>query len=659
MKKHLIIVVLCAFIVNLPVFAQTHSPVPLGDQIYHILEIAQMRGLTGALPGVKPYSHAQVLNIIDKILDADLSDTERSILEQHKKRLSPPREGLDLVRGTISEELTVNDSYFSFEFGFGLDFVFSGGYYAIAGGYEYADGDPEQFKGASHAKAGLYTAIDIGIPLSFKGDLGKNTSYGLSIIGRIVKNPRAVLGRGHNIFWEYVPEDDPRNTHPLYRQVTIFGEPLAYFPYTYKRRWDGFVWPYDNLSSSSMRAWPYDLSVGYTMIPELSGTLLDNYVSYRIARIDREWAGITTGSSLVLNQAAQPFLGAELTITTPFEWFNISSLTGVLEFHNAFGRNPNSLNDSSLKRSSEVFQNAFSIVMLELDFKYVHFDVGTTSVWSKRFELAYPFPFAENLMTQNNLGDWDNMSLFFNIMGQYPSIGKVWFSWLMNEFNISEPNKWEKDRSMFIFQAGASVMIPKLPFTTITFSYTKNEPYNYTHTRENMPWYGVDDNGNPLLMETNYINFGKSLGHYIPPNSDEILVRITTMPLSNSMFSLQYQLIRHGADYGDRAVDGSSLWSELGGNRSSQPELRKYFLRDGAYQWMHIAKVRGEYSFVEKKWPFKVFAEIGGVYSYFTDIDSGIPPNSGEPNPYSVINTPQYPHQLYFIGTIGITIFPK
>ena len=659
MKKHLIIAFLCAFIVNLSIFAQSHNAVPLGDQIYHIIETAEMRGFVGQLPRAKPYSRAQILSIIDTILDADLSDTERSILEQHKARLSPSRDGFNLVRGIISGEHTIEGAYFSYEFGFGMDFTFAGAYYPVAGGYEYAEGDPDEFKGASHAGTGLHTAIDIGPHLSFLGDLGKNNSYGLTLIGRIVKNPRAILGRGHNIFYEYVDEYDPDypNSH-LYRQVTIFGEPLAYFPYTYKKRWDGFVFPYNNLTSSSMVSWPYGLSIGYTMIPEFSGTALSGHVNYRIARVDREWSSMTTGASLVLNQAAQPFLAAELSIT-PFDWFSISSLTGVLEFNNATGRNPDRLNNAELKRSSGVFQNAFSIVMLELNFKYLHIDFGTNAVWPKRFELGYAFPFAENLMYQNNIGDWDNMALFLNVMGQNPGVGKAWFSIFLDEVNISEADLFEKDRSMFAVQVGASAIIPKLPFATITISYTKVEPYNYTHTRENMPWYGVDNNGNPLLMETNYVNFGRSLGHYLPPNSDEFLVRVTTMPLSQAMFSFQYQLIRHGADYGNRAVDGSSLWSELGGNRSTDPALRKYFLRDGAYQWMNIFKLRGEYSFAEKKWPVKVFAEVGGVYSYFTDIDSSIPPNSGSPNPYSIINTPQYPNQLYFICVIGITIFPK
>jgi len=89
---------------------------------------------------------------------------------------------------------------------------------------------------------------------------------------------------------------------------------------------------------------------------------------------------------------------------------------------------------------------------------------------------------------------------------------------------------------------------------------------------------------------------------------------------------------------------------------SDRNALTKYFLRDGAYRWMHIFKLAGEYSLESLKVPVKVFAEIGGVYSYFTDIEGNV--NSG-PGTYRVIDTPQYPHSLSLIGVLGITLFPN
>ena len=117
-------------------------------------------------------------------------------------------------------------------------------------------------------------------------------------------------------------------------------------------------------------------------------------------------------------------------------------------------------------------------------------------------------------------------------------------------------------------------------------------------------------------------------------------------------------MIRHGADYGDRAVDGTSLYSEMTGSRNESLVLRKFFLRDGAYEWMHIIKLRGEFSLVTHKIPVRLFCEIGGVYSYFTDVEED-KLNAGSAGNYSRINTPQYPERLRFIGMLGVQIFPK
>jgi hypothetical protein len=132
----------------------------------------------------------------------------------------------------------------------------------------------------------------------------------------------------------------------------------------------------------------------------------------------------------------------------------------------------------------------------------------------------------------------------------------------MDEVSLGEISRdfFNMSRFMIAYQFGTVVHIPwikRLPFSSLTLSYTKIEPYTYTHTRESVPWY------NGLAMETNWVNRGRALGHYIPPNSDEILVRFAAIPVSESMVGFQYQMIRNGASYGDRAVGGSSLWSEL------------------------------------------------------------------------------------------------
>jgi hypothetical protein len=115
-------------------------------------------------------------------------------------------------------------------------------------------------------------------------------------------------------------------------------------------------------------------------------------------------------------------------------------------------------------------------------------------------------------------------------------------------------------------------------------------------------------------------------------------------------------MIRHGAEYGSRAVDGSSYLSELDPEgRSGLPQTRKYFLRDGAYQWQHIIRIGAEHTLAKLAVPVRLFGECGVVFSYFTDIDGDV--NSGSPGDYSVIDTPEYPKATGIIGTFGFRLF--
>jgi len=246
------------------------------------------------------------------------------------------------------------------------------------------------------------------------------------------------------------------------------------------------------------------------------------------------------------------------------------------------------------------------------------------------------------------------MAIHFNLKGQYPGLGKLWFSFFMDEMEISSiGSAFDLDRHMFAYQAGLQGIIPFLSFSSITMSYTKIEPYNYTHHNITVPWYG------DRLMESAYINNGICLGYYLPPNSDEIKVRFDTRPLSKTDCHFQYQMIRHGADYGPHQVDGSSLVSQLDPDgRSRKASLRKNFLKDGAYQWMHIIKIGAEHTL--NNLPFTFFGETGVVYSYFTDISdeeyAKYTPTPEGQKPRSPA-AGDYVKSTAFILTLGFRIF--
>jgi len=611
--------------------AQTHVSVPLGHEVYYILDQAEARFLCSPLPAVKPYTRGRIVEAINEILAAEsgrfggLSSHERQILESTRNEFTKGEKGADLRNGMYRFDVQgKKDIHFSGDMGIAMESLNSVAYYKE---------DSESYFGT-----------DTWATLFFSGDVGENFSFNFDFSGGLMKAQRIELGE-YDTFATEVGFDPAGQK--VNRRFKTYSQPMAFFPYSYQKQWDGFMFGIENdISASGMDYWPEQLSIAPRMLSEITGVVFDDMLLLRFGRQQREWGAMTPGSSLVYNAAARPFLGVE-ALFNPAPWFSFSSITGVLEIYNGYG----GTYDAPMS-----FQNAFSLYQLELNYKnYFHFDFGTGAIWPKRFELGYLFPLLDNFLNQNLVGKTDNMVAHLNLKGRYPGLGSVWFSFFADEMEISSLQKaFELDRHMFAFQAGLQGMIPVLPFASFTMSYTKVEPYNYTHLRHFLPWY--DRTNGP--MEKAYVNNGVSLGYYLPPNSDEIKVRVDMPLFYKTATHFQYQLIRHGADFGPHQVDGSSLISELDTDRNTKKSLTKDFLNDGAYQWLHIIKIGGEYKFGSL--PLTIFGETGVSYSYFTDISNA---KYDEYHPTPAGETPrppaagEYNTTTAFILTLGFRIF--
>jgi hypothetical protein len=196
---------------------------------------------------------------------------------------------------------------------------------------------------------------------------------------------------------------------------------------------------------------------------------------------------------------------------------------------------------------------------------------------------------------------------------------------------------------MYSFQAGVKAILPLLPFASVTLRYTKIEPYCYTHPTTTVPW-------NITRVDTSYVNNGEALGHYLPPNSDEFFARLESPAFPGAQVYLQYQLIRHGAEYGDGRVYGSSYYDEhyYDGN------TKKYFLRDGVYRWDNVIKVGGAYNLKALKIPLRVFAEAG------VDIARFSRNRDKENTPYHFLplSDSVYKGSTGLIFSLGFKLFP-
>lgn len=634
MKKILVCFLLSVALL-LPLAAQSHISVPLDDPIYYVIEQAQLKGLCPVLSEAKPYSQHKIKGIINTILSAEaespwasLTASERSILQQTLASFEK-QEGWNWLTGeTYQEHTTKSGITMTFNAGASWQSVASGSYEFLGKDFSWGTDN--------------WGVVFVG------GDMGSAFSWNFSAGGGLMRAPRQELGTAYTFYEGFENKDIDPVRKDQNKEYIVFSEPISFFPYTYQKNWDGSIFKGDNLSSSGFYEWPYGISFGYQMNGEAAVSLLDDAIYVRAGRLQREWAAGTNGSSLALNAAARPFFGLEANFE-PFSWLRMATLTGILEYYNMKG----------ISISSATFQNAFAISMAEANYKnFLQFSLGSSAVFPKRFEIGYSFPLLSRFFYQNNVGDFDNLALFATLILQYPGIGKIWGSAYVDEMDLSSPEFFSQDRNMYAFQFGASasIPIPKLAFSNFTLQYTKIEPYVYTHQLVKTPWY--DD----TWMEEAYMNNGVSLGYYLPPNSDELKLRFESSVIGGGVFRFhaQYQMVRHGAEHGSRAVDGSGLNSQLDttgrNDKEGKPELWKYFLHDGAYQWQHIFKVGGSFDMQGLAIPLKLFCDLGVVYSYYTDIDGN--PNSGQRYDIHKINTAEYPTQTQFITTVGFKLYP-
>lgn len=653
MKKTLLLLAGLIFFGSI-VSAQMNVSVPVTDEIYEFLDLAHKKGLCSPLRSYKPYTRSQILESLREIYDNSekMSDKEIEITEKY------------LAAYEVNEEEKKNTFYqasiknhneafpISFNYKSGLEFVYSGGL--------YTDSDYDSF------------GMDNMYHVNFDGDIGKGLSYKLGAVLDFSWMPLMEIGDyfiGYPWFKEGVDdfadgkfEEGSSEYEEIIKSQRKIRRYLnnSYLPYSYKKPWSGQFYFSKNLNAAGLEGWATSFGLGFSIDGEIRGSLLNNHIILGAGRLDREIAAMDNGSSLVLNKQAYPFMAVDAQFKL-FDCLKFYSLTGILEYPNQ-----DYINDDELKKigkpegvdDSYFYQNAFSLNMIELDFKYLHFDFGSSVVWPKRFDIGYMFPLANYVEYQNHIGDCDNLALFGDLKFTISGLGSIWGSFYLDEINGLNNNPFIKTRAMFAYQGGVKYILPKMPFASLSFRYTKIEPYCYTHHSINYaPWY------DHYICE-NYTNNGESLGYYLPPNSDEFLLQFKIQPKMGINLGASYQLIRHGADYGSQQVPGSSIYSEL--SNQNRDELEKYFLHDGAYNWIHILSTGGKVS-LNTKLPLSFYGNLGLMFSYYTMIDPDnydrdVNGNNGNckdadfSTPIDIANTDEYPNLFGAVLTIGVRI---
>ncbi len=231
---------------------------------------------------------------------------------------------------------------------------------------------------------------------------------------------------------------------------------------------------------------------------------------------------------------------------------------------------------------------------------WVSFLVSSSAIWGKRFEMAYLSPLLLPFMTQEFNGDFDNVALTAGSAFRIPGVGKLYGSLFLDETSGSSIEEiFKYARNMYAYQAGIQTPLSFLPFGTLTFQYTKINPFVYSHYAEdNYPGYSVP-------VDMTYTNAGQNLGYFLPPNSDEILLKVETFPKPNLLTTFKYQLIRHGTndasiDLDNDGIPDSQIYGDIYlpfdySEHNGYP--LKDFLHDGVYDWSNIVSLKAEYRF--------------------------------------------------------------
>ncbi|MDR0455291.1 MAG: hypothetical protein LBH20_01225 [Treponema sp.] len=353
-----------------------------------------------------------------------------------------------------------------------------------------------------------------------------------------------------------------------------------------------------NINPQAYAGWPDDPAFNYGLEAELNGAFYDRRLMLRLGRIHRGWGHDSGEASLFINAHSRPFTALEGTFA-PLSWLNISFLGGALE---RFG-------EEVLWPNDIPFTNVLSAAQIEFNpFMFIHLSIGGAAVLLKQ----------------------PNMAFFTDLELRLPGMFTLWGSLFVDRLNSSTENFFSMSGNSYAYQAGIKTIVHWLPLAAFTLRYTRVEPYCYT--------------GGKNHPDSAFINGGDSLG-YLPPNSDELLLRFESMLLSSLKAHVQFQMIRHGVDYGYGAVSGSSLYDTLDDDHAV-----KNFLVDGVYQWDSTIKLGGSCSFRAGGIPFSIYTETGLVITNFT-IGAD---NKADNKPLS---DSVYRPDTYFVFSVGFRIF--
>ncbi len=219
---------------------------------------------------------------------------------------------------------------------------------------------------------------------------------------------------------------------------------------------------------------------------------------------------------------------------TLMDFFRLNFDYGVFSFTSITASTVGTYNDNR----DFNYTKYLAINRFKLNFpKLIEFGVGENIIYSGRgIDLAYLNPMIFYKFVEMSLQDRDNGSVWLDFQTHFLKNVEISGTFFLDENILSHLQEMNLFSNKTAYQIGAFWYSPfSISDLTIISEYTKIRPYVYTHTNE----------------KNSYSTFGQSIGHWIGPNSDEILLMAAYNLNDRIRFNCSYQYIRSGENIYD------------------------------------------------------------------------------------------------------------
>jgi hypothetical protein len=509
--------------------------IPLSNPVYQLLDYFEAKGALGYLPQAKPYTKIFIADLLTNLAaQNNLSEKEKKIINRYLSDITVDTNGL-----TIYKQASKNT-------------------FALAG-----------FSADASVRSGIgdnstWSTSLIGEPY-LSGDLGEHWTF--------------TAGMGLAV--ERLTPDLFYQSYTRNSKVVFPYESIGYSYLPYQFNFDT-MWAHVLAAGTSGEGKPVkdEMTAGMIYHTELNGSWLDGAVQLNVNNQRRAW-GHDQGN-LVLSSTARRFPGIELKIQ-PAKWIRYSYLTGSLF---SYANQKSSYREQIYGYDLGQVQKIFTYHMLEFTpARWLEITAGGGNIWSKRLELAYLVPFVMPHFTQIDVGDHDNLSMYFDIATLIPTVGKIWGGFFVDEFSFTKTKDLMKmPRNRYAWQLGwnTTLLSGIIPGTNSTLKFTRLTPFVYTHYPDSK-FNTFGDRPNDMTYTHDEFN----LGFYLPPNSAELQWKLVNIAIPDLVLSLDNRMIIHGtndlASANIYQIYGDVYRHQLGDDVYQYPLMN--FTKDGIYDW--------------------------------------------------------------------------